>query len=70
MKNLVMDEYRLVLTCTTYKVISEKHSGLLGGHDNLSVILKSLLYCMFMFKTSIYMKIYREVDMILWSHIE
>ena len=40
-ENLVEDECHLILTCSEYKVTREKYDDLLGGHDNLNVILNS-----------------------------
>ena len=41
MKNLVEDEYYLLITCPTYKVICEKYNELLDRDNNLSAILIS-----------------------------
>ena len=39
-ENLVRDEYHLLITCSTYKVICENYDNLLNRHDNVDVILK------------------------------
>ena len=39
-ENLGENEYHLLVTCSTYKVIHEKYDDLLNRVDNVSVILK------------------------------
>ena len=37
-RNLVEDEYHLLITCSTYMVIREKYDDILDMHGNMSVI--------------------------------
>ena len=39
-KNLMEDEYHLLLVCSIDNVIREKYDDLIGTHDNVSGILK------------------------------
>ena len=39
-ENLGENEYHLLVTCSTYKVIHEKYDDLLDGHDNVNFILR------------------------------
>ena len=76
-ENLVEDEYHLLITCSTYKVICEKYDILNGHHTRISTKKGERICVCIIFTLSFSYRVvtpflgrsHIQDDMLIWSHM-